>query len=466
MSFSSFVILAGMRTGSNFLEANLNSFDSFQSYGELFNPHFVGQHNKDAALGITLDQREADPFALLGAIKADASGMPGFRLFHDHDTRVIDHVLEDRRCAKIVLTRDPLESYVSLRIATQTGQWKLSDLRKRKEAQVNFDLAGFERHLAARNGFLADIRSKLQRSGQSAFYLSYEDVGDIDVLNGLSRYLGSDEVLKSVSKKTKKQNPSGLADKVSNYEEMRDALATLDHFGTHQPEDFEPSRGGGVPGYIATSAPPLLFLPVKNGLEAQIEAWLKSVSGEVVQTDFSQKSLRQWKKQNPGFRSFTVLRHPMARAFQAFRETVLAPEELRLQEIARLLGRRYQVECADPNDPQAIAESFLRFLVFLKGNLTGQTSLRVEQVWASQSSVLAGMSAVQSPDFIFREDQISRDLARLAADFGIKADFAPMTRDEGQVTLADLYDDQLEKACFQAYRKDYIAFGFKGWTQV
>ena len=40
--FTSFIVLAGMRTGSNFLEANLNQFPDLKSYGELFNPHFVG----------------------------------------------------------------------------------------------------------------------------------------------------------------------------------------------------------------------------------------------------------------------------------------------------------------------------------------------------------------------------------------------------------------------------------------
>ena len=47
--------------------------------------------------------------------------MPGFRLFHDHDRRIWDHVLADTACAKIVLTRNPLDSYVSRKIAAATN---------------------------------------------------------------------------------------------------------------------------------------------------------------------------------------------------------------------------------------------------------------------------------------------------------------------------------------------------------
>lgn len=37
-----FVIFVGMRTGSNFLENNINQFDEIECLGEVFNPAFVG----------------------------------------------------------------------------------------------------------------------------------------------------------------------------------------------------------------------------------------------------------------------------------------------------------------------------------------------------------------------------------------------------------------------------------------
>ena len=50
--FDSFVVFAEMRTGSNFLEANLNAIDGLSCLGEVFNPHFIGYPNAEDVLGI------------------------------------------------------------------------------------------------------------------------------------------------------------------------------------------------------------------------------------------------------------------------------------------------------------------------------------------------------------------------------------------------------------------------------
>ena len=119
--FDSFVIFAEMRTGSNLLEAALNGIEGITCHGEAFNPHLIGFPDRETVLGVTLADRCADPMPLLARIKA-APGLNGFRYFHDHDPRVLAPVLADPRCAKIILTRNPLHSYVSLKIARATGQ--------------------------------------------------------------------------------------------------------------------------------------------------------------------------------------------------------------------------------------------------------------------------------------------------------------------------------------------------------
>ena len=118
--FDYFVIFAEMRTGSNFLETNLNAFRGLRCHGEAFNPHFVVYPNATEVLGIDFQSREADPMRLLDAIKGEGGALGGFRYFHDHDPRVLDGILDDPRCAKIILTRNPAESYVSWKIAKQT----------------------------------------------------------------------------------------------------------------------------------------------------------------------------------------------------------------------------------------------------------------------------------------------------------------------------------------------------------
>ena len=135
--FDHFVVFAEMRTGSNFLETNLNAFDGLACHGEAFNPHFLGYPDRAELLGLTQDARDADPGVLLRALKQTPE-LSGFRYFHDHDPRVFDTVMDDPKCAKIILTRNPVDSYVSWKIAQATGQWKLTDAKAPKDATPAF----------------------------------------------------------------------------------------------------------------------------------------------------------------------------------------------------------------------------------------------------------------------------------------------------------------------------------------
>ena len=126
--FDYFVVFAEMRTGSNFLEANLNAFEGLACHGEAFNPHFIGYPKRDSLLDVTQAVRDDQPRRLLRAIKQTPE-LSGIRYFHDHDPRVFDLVMEYPACAKIILTRNPVDSYVSWKIAQETGQWKLPDIR-------------------------------------------------------------------------------------------------------------------------------------------------------------------------------------------------------------------------------------------------------------------------------------------------------------------------------------------------
>jgi hypothetical protein len=56
---------------------------------------------------------------------------------------VLDRVLPDPRIAKVLLTRNPLDSYVSRKIASETGQWRLTDLKHAKPRKITFDEAEF-----------------------------------------------------------------------------------------------------------------------------------------------------------------------------------------------------------------------------------------------------------------------------------------------------------------------------------
>jgi len=446
--FDSFVVFAEMRTGSNFLEANLNAFSSLRCHGEAFNPHFIGYPNNDPILGVDQTTRDADPARLLQAIKADTSALGGFRYFHDHDPRVFDAVMDDPRCAKIILTRNPVDSYVSWKIAQATGQWKLTDMKAHKAAQAVFDAAEFERHLAALQAFQVTLMSRLQTSGQTAFYVAYEDLQSVEVMNGLARYLGVDEVLESLDKKLKKQNPAPVSSKVANFDAMQEALARLDRFNLTRTPNFEPRRGPLVPSYVAGARTPLLYMPIKGGPVQEVRHWLR---------------------QHVGHRSFTVLRHPIARAHDAFCKHILSVDKGSYVQLRNTLTRRYKLplpaEGPDASyDLAAHRTAFAAFLTFLKGNLSGQTAIRVDAAWCSQSQAISGFGEMCLPDRLIREEDLQTELAQLAQAVG--AEGVPDLPQAGQsqpYTLDQIYDEEIEKLGAAAYQRDYMMFGFDRW---
>ena len=470
--FDYFVVFAEMRTGSNFLEANLNAFDGVACHGEAFNPHFIGYPKRDSLLDVTQAVRDEQPKHLLRAIKQTPE-LSGFRYFHDHDPRVFDQVMNDRKCAKIILTRNPVESYVSWKIAQSTGQWKLTDAKARKDAKAQFDADEFAAHLSVLQAFQVTLLNRLQVSGQTAFYLAYEDLQNLDVMNGLAEWLGVDDRLESLDKNLKVQNPSALSEKVSNFDQMSEALAAVDQFNLSRTPNFEPRRGAAAPTYVACSHVPLVYLPVRGGGQDPVVAWLKALDrtrGGKPVTKLSQNDLREWMRAHPGHRSFSVLRHPLTRAHAVFCHRILNTGQGGYGGIRTTLTKRYKmalpIDAADPKFGKVEHRAaFVQFLEFLKPNLAGQTAIRVDADWASQAKIIEGFAEFVLPDRLIRQEELETELVRLAEAVGVN-ELPPLSSAPafGDVTLADIYDAEIENLARATYARDYLLFGFEDWV--
>jgi LPS sulfotransferase NodH len=455
VAFSSFVVLAGMRTGSNLLEAHLNALPGVACHGEAFNPGFVGKLKAAEAFGMTLAERDADPLRFLRLLQGQG-GLNGFRYFADHDPRVWPAVMDDAACAKIVLTRHPLESYVSWKIAQATGQWKLTNLARRQEAKAVFDAREFAGFLDRHRRGQTEILRALQERGQAAFWIGYDDLGEIAVLNGLAAFLGVEGRLAELDPGLLKQNPGPLARKVANPEAMAAAVASTQWIDLDHGPGFEPRRGAAVPSFVAGG--PLLYMPMPAGPVDEISAWLAGV-GPVV-GDFSQKTLRQWRRARPGHRSFTVLRHPLARAWTTFAGPVMGGA---LPELRRIFARTMGIDLSVAGAGGAAADRralFLAWLRFAKLTLAGQTAARVAAPMATQTMVLQGFAEQQGPDVVLREARLAEGLAFLAAETG--ADLPPAPVIPADPGLAVVRDAEIDAAAREAYLRDYTGFGFDG----
>ncbi|WP_299817554.1 nodulation protein NodH [uncultured Jannaschia sp.] len=451
--YDAFVLFAEMRTGSNQLEDSLNALPGVQSFGEVFNPVFIGEQGGTGMFGIDIAARAADPMPLLRAVR-EAEGLSGFRFFHDHDPRILDAVLDDPRIAKVVLTRNPLDSYVSLGIAQETGQWRLTDARMARRTKAVFDPQAFDDLVARQRTFRERLHRRLQVTGQGAFWIAYEEIGELSVLNGLAAWLGVAGRLVAVPGRLKRQNPGTVEEKIANPEVMRAHLATLDPFLLADHLQNEPTRGPAVPTMMAAARSALLALPVPGGPNAALRDWLTALDGAPPVDGMTQKALRPWMRTRPGFTSLAIVRHPVARAHHVFEQmrTATGPQA---DTIRQVLADQHG---ADPHgDPKA---AFLGFLRFLAVNLGGRSVLPVAPRWASQSAILAGMAQVVLPHRILREDTAQPELDAIAAS----VDRPPALFTTGGSVPDGLVDDEVEAACLQAYRRDYLAFGFPKWT--
>ena len=459
-SFRSFVILGAMRTGSNLLEERLNGAPGLDCHGEVFNPHFVGHAGQQVLFGLTLSDRDRDPHRMLTAIEERSRGLGGYRLFQDHDPRVLGTVLNDPAVAKVVLTRNAVESYVSLLIARRTGQWWLGDARGAKSARVRFDPVEFTGFLADRRAFYRRIARTLQETGQTPFHVDYTDLMEPRVIAGLARWLGSDPPPEDTAR-AKVQNPAGLEEKVENFDEMEATLAAIDPFGLSRLPNFEPERGPGVPDFVVSDRLRLLYMPLKGTDPAGIEHWFGRL-GAPAERGLTQKVLRRWKRSTPGHLSFTVVRDPLDRAHAAFCRHVLPVRTDHYGDIRRVLRDRHGLPLpqGDPGpgwDPAAHRAAFAGFLDWLKANLGGQTSVRADPVWAGQAGLLQALAEVMVPDRVLRWEGLSSELALLAGPD--TPAYAPPP-DDAPVPLSAIMGDDLVQAAKSAYPRDYMMFGY------
>ncbi|WP_424832165.1 nodulation protein NodH [Ruegeria sp.] len=470
--FDYFILLADMRTGSNLLESQLNALDGVTCHGEAFNPYFAGLPKLDDLLGFTVEKRDRDPLALLDAIRAAPGEMSGFRFFSDHDLRALTPALNDPRCAKIILTRNALDSYISWKIAVETKQWKLVNIKQRREAQVAFDSDEFTRQFESRQAFQQMVLNHLQKTGQTAFYITYDDLNDVEVLNGLARWLGVTGRLEAANDHLKRQNPAPALSKVTNPDEMANAVSGLDVFNLHRTPNFEPRRGPAVSRYVGASKTPLLYLPVRGGPEFDVTRWMADLDS-VTQDDLvigrNQKQMRRWMQDHPKHRKFTVVRHPLARAHSVFCKHILRTGPGAYVAIRNMLRKRYELPLpADDPDtsytPDQHYAAFSGFLTMLGHILAGQTPIRVDGTWCSQAQTLEGMAGFAMPDQILREDEMAGALPALARQVGhANPPAPPSSAPDMPFTLAQIYDTALEDKAAEAYQRDYLLFGFEDW---
>lgn len=488
-----FVIYGVMRTGSNLLEHYLNQFDAFKCYGEIFNPSFIGKPGVETLLGVSKSTREARPVSLIERLIDDSHpAVPGLRLFSGHDPRILRRTLMDPECGKVILRRNRLDSFISLKIAQETDQWMLRNINKRRDAKIHFDMTEFLRYSEETDAYYAQLRRVLQENGQSAFDIDYADVKDSLVLNGLAKFLGTDEKLTTPKEDITRQNPGPLTDKVVNHTEMIAALEN--HRGITITQEDTTTERGGIRFITACAKAPLLFASIPGSSDQQVHRWMHAVDGgDSLRQDFveemennalfshfgNRKALKIWLDGAPRRIALTIVRHPLLRAYTVFENRILPGGEDGFPMIREHLRSRHGMIMPD-EDICATAHratleqagytsdkhraAFLVFLEFIRANLSGQTSMRTDGEWASQRAFVDGYNSLLPLNLVGKESQLLRIAAYVRNSLNLgstKNAILKQSQEVGHIfPLSEIYTETLESDAREAYREDFASFGF------
>ena len=472
MAFKYFTIFGAMRTGSNLLERSLDQYAGLSGHGELFNPQFIGKPDRREFLTMPLADRNADPIGLLNLlVEASPHAIPGFRIFDNHDQRVIDFAARDPNCAKIILRRNPVDSFVSLQIAQKTGQWMLMKDENRRFAKIRFEPAQYEAYLAKRRAHYGPIRRAAQEAGQPVFEVDYDDLSEISVLNGLARYIGSTETKTSLANKIQRQNPPSLADKVDNIEELQAHITLPGAMNPSAPPEPQPAFGA-LGEMIASKTYPLIYAPIPGAGVGEFKRMLTEAArsdGEVdprLAHGLKAKHLirRRWR----GAFAFSFARHPAERILDVYLRRILRAEDGAYTMVQMAIARDYGGPSPEAiqQTERALVEGFDAFLRFVEDNLAGRTAIRVDPAWTPQSTLLAEFGRETPLDFIGRVERLDEDVAfvlgRVKAPIHdlahkIRASFEKV--EDGLPRRAWLTRDREEKIK-SIFERDYARLGY------
>lgn len=232
-----FVIFGSMRFGSNLLQEKLNYFADIICLGELYNPTFVGVDrphlDKFSYAGYgrnnekSQEKRMKNPFLLLEKVSDEAHAekkLVGFRMFKGHNHSVRRVLINDSSVKKILLERNLIDSYVSLNLAVQTGQWVKREDKDQAPQSIHFNIEDFESYVKTNQHFFSSIEERLKATKQDFLKINYQDVLNNKKVKQIARFIGSRGKMLQYNTVLRKQNPDALERKIDNFKEVEEYI--------------------------------------------------------------------------------------------------------------------------------------------------------------------------------------------------------------------------------------------------
>lgn len=477
--FTSFIMLGSMRSGSNLLEKFLNQYGGLTCHGELFHKSFIGVQDCQKYLGIDMETRNNNPQQLLDAVRANnPKKITGFRFFQDHEMQVMDAALKNPYCAKIILTRDPVASFVSLQIAMKTQQWLVSDIAHRKDVQIHFDLEEYETYLTYRTNYYNRISASLAISEQPYFEIDYTQLNNVECINRLAAFIGDRAGKTTLNEPIKRQNPGALASKISNIEEVRAAL-DAPSLNERSAPILKPILESGTDlsrAYFGRNNA-LVFGPMPGVPDKGVRKWLSVQNGAALENGFSSHKFAEWKVNNRKPSFFSVVRHPVLRAYNAFMLKIFATTSGGYVAIRQDLENQFgiilpQGKISTEHDRHLLERkgygveehriSFKLFLIFVAANLNSKTKIRQDGKWQLQTEIIRRYRILHPDVIVLKEANLNAGLRYLSnlLNFSPIIDWANEPDIAFSFPLSEIYDAEVEALTREAYGPDYTKLGY------
>lgn len=473
-----FAILAAMRTGSNLLEKTLEMLGDTDCYGEAFNPAFISRPGTCAVLGHTVASRDADPMGFLERmISARPDRIAGFRIFPHHNRSVMRQVLADPRCTRILLTRDPLDSWISLQIAWKTGQWMLRDPGRRRTAKIRFDTADYEEFALQRHRDLDWLKVRLAKHGMRAIRIDYRALSDRNCLQEIVRAIGSNGTVPA-EPPIVRQNPVALADKVENHAEMCAYLCL-------EPEQNRSSAQPKAPLAIWPEGFPVGYVPILGiGFAPAIALMHRIEVCRFERENLPLPSLMAratdgtlYAPAPDGIAAFSLVCHPLARAHAAFVSDCFGrrwrTSDLR-RDLARLHGpmptRRSLAHQSEPYPTERYRAHFSAFLDCVADATKGVGPHPLIDAWVPQSTFLDQHTPGRGKLEIFRLEEFAKAAYWLTEQAGCpplppgQIAGIQTTGVPSRPSIADIETPEILDKVRKLYAADFDRFGYAGYS--
>lgn len=253
-----FVIYCFPRTGSYHLTSLLDSCSDVSCYGELFKPGVIelpAERRRMVKAGGPV-QRDKHPLDFIEKVRLSGSKkIFGFKVFQQHVKRVpkLKTLFGRISWKKVILYREPVETYASVLRAQATNIWTLKEDAsvdpEKLNVKVTFTPESWKRFRSSYSTFLRNCARIAERPG--TFVIRYDQLNDPGCLAELLRFLGSEESVASLTSRFKKQYSGTVADSFLNWSELQGALASEPSFPEPPPPTFAGSmspEGAHPPG--------------------------------------------------------------------------------------------------------------------------------------------------------------------------------------------------------------------------